>query len=111
MDAYIHMGGQIGVLVELTGQGEEVRALAREVAMHIAAAKPKFLSKDDVPAEKLTEEREIVMTRMAADPKNAGKPAENSGKRSPRAASARSTKRPSCWNSPISANRSRPSGS
>ena len=76
VDAYIHMGGQIGVLVELTGQGEEVRTLAREVAMHVAAAKPKYLSKDDVPAEKLTEERDIVMTRMAADPKNAGKPAE-----------------------------------
>jgi len=76
VDAYIHMGGQIGVLVELTGEGQEVRGLAREVAMHIAAARPKFLSKDDVPANKLAEERDIVMTRMASDPKNAGKPPE-----------------------------------
>ncbi len=76
VDAYIHMGGQIGVLVELTGEGMEVKTLAREVAMHIAAAKPKFLSKDQVPAEKLAEERDIVKTRTAADPKNANKPAE-----------------------------------
>ena len=76
VDAYIHMGGQIGVLVELTGQGPETQQLAREIAMHIAAAKPKFLAKDDVPAAKVAEEREIVMARMSADPKNAGKPAE-----------------------------------
>jgi elongation factor Ts len=78
VDAYIHNtgsgGGQIGVLVELTGEGDEVKGLAREVAMHVAAAKPKFLTREDVPAEKLAEERDIVMTRMKADPKNAGKP-------------------------------------
>ena len=76
VDAYIHTGGQIGVLVELTGEGVEVKSLAREVAMHIAAAKPKFLSKDQVPTAKLAEERDIVKTRTAADPKNANKPAE-----------------------------------
>jgi len=76
VDAYIHMGGQIGVLVEMTGEGAEVRGLAREVAMHIAAAKPKYLNKSDVPDAKLTEERDIVMTRMQADPKNANKPPE-----------------------------------
>jgi elongation factor Ts len=76
VDAYIHMGGQIGVLVELTGQGDGVKGLAREVAMHIAAAKPRFLSKDQVPADKLAEERDIVRTRAMADPKNASKPAE-----------------------------------
>jgi len=76
VDAYIHMGGQIGVLVELTGQGDGVKSLAREVAMHIAAAKPKFLRREDVPEGKLAEEREIVKTRTQADPKNAGKPAE-----------------------------------
>lgn len=76
VDAYIHMGGQIGVLVELTGEGMEIKTLAREIAMHIAAAKPKFLSKDEIPAEKLAEERDIVKTRTAADPKNANKPTE-----------------------------------
>ncbi len=76
VDAYIHMGGQIGVLVEMTGEGAEIRSLAREVAMHIAAAKPKYLAKSDVPDAKLAEERDIVMTRMQADPKNANKPPE-----------------------------------
>lgn len=76
VDAYVHMGGQIGVLVEMTGEGAEIRSLAREVAMHIAAAKPKYLAKSDVPDAKLTEERDIVMTRMQADPKNANKPPE-----------------------------------
>ena len=75
VDAYTHMGGQIGVLVELGGAGEEIKVLAHEVAMHIAAAKPKFLSRADVPEAKVTEEREIVKTRMLADPKNANKPA------------------------------------
>lgn len=76
VDAYIHMGGQIGVLVELTGEGAEIKTLAREVAMHIAAARPKYLSKADVPEAKAAEEREIVKTRTMADPKNANKPSE-----------------------------------
>lgn len=74
VDAYTHMGGQIGVLVELSGEGEAIKSLAHEVAMHIAAAKPKYLNRADVPEAKVTEEREIVKTRMLADPKNAGKP-------------------------------------
>jgi len=74
--AYIHMGGQIGVLVELSGQGEEIRQLAHEVAMHVAAAKPKFLAKTDVPDSKIEEEREIARTRTVADPKSANKPAD-----------------------------------
>lgn len=80
VDAYVHMGGQIGVLVELTGESDDIKGLAREVAMHIAAAKPKFLSKDDIPAAKLAEEREIVKTRTMADPKNASKPEAILGK-------------------------------
>jgi len=78
VDAYIHKtgsaGGQIGVLVEMTGEGDDVKALAREVSMHIAAARPKFLSRADVPEAKAAEEREIVKTRTMADPKNTGKP-------------------------------------
>lgn len=78
VDAYIHKtgsaGGQIGVLVELTGEGDAVKTLAREVAMHIAATRPKFLSREDVPEAKMAEEREIVKTRTMADPKNASKP-------------------------------------
>jgi len=76
VDSYVHLGSQIGVLVELTGEGEAIQSLAHEVAMHIASAKPKYLSKDEVPADKIAEEREIVKTRTMADPKNASKPAE-----------------------------------
>ncbi len=74
--AYVHMGGQIGVLVELRGEGEEIAKLGREVAMHIASQKPKYLKRADVPESKIVEEREIVAKRTADDPKNASKPAE-----------------------------------
>jgi len=76
VDAYIHMGSQIGVLVELTNQGDDIKGLAREVAMHIAAARPKYLQRSEVPAEIVETEREIVRTRTMDDPKNASKPAE-----------------------------------
>jgi elongation factor Ts len=70
------MGGQIGVLVELSGQGDAIKQLAHEVAMHVAAARPKYLAKNNVPEAKIAEERAIVRTRATADPKNANKPAE-----------------------------------
>ncbi|BDI31746.1 elongation factor Ts [Capsulimonas corticalis] len=76
VDAYIHMGGKIGVLIELTGQGPEIQALAREIAMHISFSNPKFLSKDEAPANVVETERELVRTRTMADEKNANKPAE-----------------------------------
>jgi len=76
VDAYIHMGAQIGVLVELTNEGDEIKGLAREVAMHIAAARPKYLKQSDVPDNIVEAEREIVRTRTMDDPKNANKPAE-----------------------------------
>lgn len=79
VDAYVHKtgagGGKIGVLVELSGHGESQVGLAREVAMHIASAKPKYLRVEDVPAERINEEREIVRASTMNDPKNANKPA------------------------------------
>ncbi len=62
-------GGRIGVAVVLKG-GDE--ALAKDIAMHIAAVKPEYISADDVPAEVLDKEREIL-TAQAAD---SGKPTE-----------------------------------
>ncbi len=64
--SYIH-GGKIGVVVDLVG-GEA--ALAKDIAMHIAASKPVALSKDDVPAELIEKERSIA-TQKAAE---SGKP-------------------------------------
>ena len=62
-------GGRIGVAVVLKGGDEE---LAKDIAMHIAAVKPEYISADNVPAEVLDKEREIL-TAQAAD---SGKPAE-----------------------------------
>ncbi|MFZ9679500.1 MAG: translation elongation factor Ts [Quisquiliibacterium sp.] len=67
--SYVHGGSKIGVLVDLVG-GEE--ALAKDLAMHIAASKPKALSREGVPAEDVERERSIA-TQKAAE---SGKPAE-----------------------------------
>lgn len=66
--SYIH-GGKIGVIVDVVG-GDE--ALAKDVAMHIAAAKPVALSKNDVPAELIEKERSIAQQKAA----ESGKPAD-----------------------------------
>lgn len=65
---YVH-GGKIGVLVDLTG-GDET--LARDLAMHIAALNPKFVADEDVPAEIIAREKNILI----AQAKSSGKPAE-----------------------------------
>ena len=66
--AYVH-GGKIGVLVETTG-GDE--ALARDLAMHVAALNPEYVSADDVPAEMIAREKDILI----AQAESSGKPAE-----------------------------------
>ena len=58
--SYIHMGGKIGVLVALTGDGAAKAAvLGRDVAMHIAAARPLYLSRAEVPEADIEHERAI----------------------------------------------------
>jgi elongation factor Ts len=64
--SYLH-GTRIGVVVEIHG-GDEV--LGKDIAMHIAASRPEFVSADDVPAEQLSREREILIAQAA----NSGKP-------------------------------------
>jgi elongation factor Ts len=66
--AYVHMD-RIGVLVELQG-GDE--ALARDLAMQVAATSPRYVSVDDVPEDELAKEREILSAQAAQE----GKPAE-----------------------------------
>ena len=73
LDTYLHVQsdrGVIGVLVELTDGSQ---ALAHEVALHIASAKPRYLRRDDVPAEVVTEEREVLenLTRNEGKPDQA----------------------------------------
>ncbi|MEP6850578.1 MAG: translation elongation factor Ts [Acidobacteriota bacterium] len=78
--SYIHMGGKVGVLVEINcesdfvSRGEEFQQLVKDVAMHVAAADPRFTNRDEVPASELDKEREILKEQLKNDPKNAGKP-------------------------------------
>jgi elongation factor Ts len=66
-------GTRIGVIVAVQGADE---TLGHDLAMHIAAINPQFLSADDVPAEQVAKEREIYVAQVAQDPKAQGKPAE-----------------------------------
>jgi elongation factor Ts len=71
VQAYIHNGGKIGVLVELAAadtSSEAFKTLARQIAMHIAAASPRFLKRDEVPAEEIAKEKEIVVAQAAGKP-------------------------------------------
>ena len=67
---YLH-GSRIGTVVAVEG-GDD--ALGRDLAMHVAAINPTYLSADDVPAEQVEKERAIFIAQAAADPKLAGKP-------------------------------------
>jgi len=60
--SYLHMGGKIGVLVEITEAADE--ELVKDVAMHIAAADPRFVSSDRVPQPVIEEEREIARAQV-----------------------------------------------
>jgi len=62
--SYLHMGGKIGVLVELSAVADE--ETVKDVAMHIAAAEPRFVTRDDVPAAVVEEEREIARGQAPA---------------------------------------------
>lgn len=66
--AYLHMGGRIGVLTVLEGTTDE--EAAKDVSMHIAALNPKYVSRDEVSAEEVERERQ-VLTQQAL---NEGKP-------------------------------------
>ncbi len=63
---YSHMGGKILTAVELVGSGEE--GLARDIAMHAAAAAPEFLHPENVPQEIVTKEREIAREQIQGKP-------------------------------------------
>lgn len=69
LGAYLHSNNRIGVVVELTGGSVE---LAKDVAMHVAASNPQVVRAEDMPAEVVEKEKEIIR----AQPDMAGKPAE-----------------------------------
>jgi elongation factor Ts len=76
VDAYIHAGGRVGVLLEVNietdfaAKNENFRKMVRDIAMQIAAMTPRWVSKDDVPADELAKEREICRNQAL----NEGKP-------------------------------------
>ncbi len=75
---YIHAGGKLGVLIEINSETDFVaktegfQKLARNLAMHVAAAHPLYVKREEVPAEIIQQEREIIKAQMAG----AGKPAD-----------------------------------
>ena len=74
--SYIHAGGQLGVLVEVNCESDFVartddfKELVHDLAMHIAAADPRYLKREEVPADVLEKEKEIARERA----RNEGKP-------------------------------------
>lgn len=76
VDAYIHGDGRIGVLVEVNietdfaAKNDEFKAFVKDVAMQIAAAKPEYVSREEVPTETLEKEKEILRAQAL----NEGKP-------------------------------------
>ncbi len=76
VESYIHGGGKIGVLLEVNcetdfvARNEQFTSLVKDIAMHIAAANPKYLSKDEVPAADIEKEREVLRAQAL----NEGKP-------------------------------------
>ncbi len=74
---YIHMGGKIGVLVEVNCESDFVartddfQGMVKEIAMHIAAAAPQYVRREDVPAEVIEREKDVYRGQMA----ESGKPA------------------------------------
>jgi len=77
IESYIHLQGRIGVLLEIlcetdfVANTQDFRNLAHDVAMHIAAARPLYVTRQEVPEAVLAHEREV----LAAQAQNEGKPA------------------------------------
>lgn len=73
---YVHGGGKIGVLVKLESDlsADNVFEVGKDCALQAAAMNPAYLNASDVPAEKLDEEKKIMLAQMAEDPKMANKP-------------------------------------
>ena len=76
VDSYIHMGGKVGVLVEVNcetdfvARGDQFKALVHDIALQIAASKPLYVTKEEVPQDVLDKEKEILKIQAM----NEGKP-------------------------------------
>jgi elongation factor Ts len=72
--SYIHMGGKLGVLVEVNcetdfvAKTDEYKEFVRDIAMHIAAANPSYVNREDVPADVVAKEKEIFASQIENKP-------------------------------------------
>ena len=72
VETYIHMGGTMGVMLDFTGEPtEKAKAVAHDVALHVAFAKPQYMTEAEVSAETLEKEKNILLQEVI----NEGKPA------------------------------------
>ena len=77
VETYIHTGGKIGVMVELNcetdfvAKNEDFQAFARDICMHVAAASPLWVGRDEVPEADLEKEREIATAQTEGKPPQA----------------------------------------
>ena len=73
--SYIHMGGRIGVLVEVNcetdfvAKTDDFQAMARDVAMHVAASNPRYVRPEEIPTVDLEREKEIYRSQLIAEKK------------------------------------------
>jgi elongation factor Ts len=78
--SYIHMGGKVGVLVEINcetdfvARGDEFQTFVKDIAMHICAVEPRYLTKEEIPVADLEREKQIFRDQVLADEKNKNKP-------------------------------------
>jgi elongation factor Ts len=74
IESYIHVGGKVGVLLEVNcetdfvARNEEFRAFCKDVCLQIAAANPVHVSREEVPEAELTKEREIAVAQVQGKP-------------------------------------------
>ncbi len=80
VESYIHMGGRIGVLVEVNcetdfvSRSDDFKNFVRDVALQICALDAQYVSADEIPADVVEKEREIAKAQAMTDPKTANKP-------------------------------------
>ena len=78
VDSYIHMGGKVGVLLEVNcetdfvARGDQFKELVHDIALQIAAANPSYVTKEEVPADVIEKEKEILRAQAIEE----GKPAQ-----------------------------------
>jgi elongation factor Ts len=74
VESYIHLGGKVGVLIEVNcetdfvARNEDFRTLVRDLCLQIAAASPNYVSRDQVPETELAKEREIATAQVEGKP-------------------------------------------